>query len=654
MPANKTHTFITTTVKVLVLVLGLYITASTALADTTPPVTTYTQSPASPDGNNNWYVSPVEFELTATDLESGVKEINYRVDGGSWQKTEFSNSLNLAPNPSFETAGATTTNIADWEASVVDGNATYSRDTGLYYTGFASSSAKIAATLGPWHGINNQAQFAVANPYDNMSASVWVKTDSITGSAYFKMYSVSQDGSGVITYVDLGQSPVVTGTTDWTNISLNFVVNDPNSIGVYMDLGLDTSGTLWADAAVISESLTSANTNVTISTDSESHTLEFYSVDTAGNTEAYSCPLTNCVTFKLDQTPPGNWHGSGAIRGLFGSEHEVYVYTEVEDNTSGLSIFSDKYQYLVDTETIYGHYQNLLYCNTAWIPNSWKTLLTLPLDWGVDNALLVTLKTDFCNSNWKICKSVRFYAIDMAGNEATKDFCINGPWIKFRGEGVVRANQNINMVAESDEHNTDGLIEVGGNMMDFFTSSRNWIVYNATTPTTSTYDEYLEMIGSTTTISTNLVSADGAYINNGDYEITNQHTPNDYDNDTFSQVVFIDGDLTISDDIEIADASTALFIVNGDVYIDEKVTDVEIAIFAEGTIYTAYNVEEGKATSTLSLKGIYKADEFNFQRTLQGTQNQNTPSEDFTYEPKYVIQQKDFFGKNAISWKNIN
>ena len=50
--------------------------------DVTPPVTTYSLDPATPDGNNGWYVSDVNVTLNATDDMSGVKEIKYRVDGG--------------------------------------------------------------------------------------------------------------------------------------------------------------------------------------------------------------------------------------------------------------------------------------------------------------------------------------------------------------------------------------------------------------------------------------------------------------------------------------------------------------------------------------------------------------------------------------------
>ena len=71
-------------------------------ADIVAPTTTATLTPSSPNGNLGWYITPVDVLLSATDLESGVKEINYKVDSGAWQKEVFSDSINLAPNASME------------------------------------------------------------------------------------------------------------------------------------------------------------------------------------------------------------------------------------------------------------------------------------------------------------------------------------------------------------------------------------------------------------------------------------------------------------------------------------------------------------------------------------------------------------------------
>jgi len=53
--------------------------------DTTPPEAWHSLSPASPDGENGWYISPVKVTLSATDDGSGVDYIKYKIDYGSWQ-----------------------------------------------------------------------------------------------------------------------------------------------------------------------------------------------------------------------------------------------------------------------------------------------------------------------------------------------------------------------------------------------------------------------------------------------------------------------------------------------------------------------------------------------------------------------------------------
>lgn len=642
--------------KILTAILLPFLFITIAFADTTPPVTSHTISPSTPDGNNGWYVNPVQFTLSATDLESGVSEIRYRIDGRPWQNNTFNNLLNLAPNPSFETAGATSTGAAYWDATVLDGKATYSRDTAQYYPGFPSSAAKIVASSGPWHAINNKNEFAVATPFENMSASVWVKSQNSTGPVYFNMYSVNQDGTGPLTYSLIGSSGSITGTNDWTKLSLNFVVSNANAIGVYMDVGLGSNGTIWIDAVSITSSLTGAQTIFSVATDSTDHTVEYYAIDNAGNTESYSCPTNNCVKFKLDQTPPGNWINSGAFRSVGGgsnADHELFVFTDVSDLISGLSTNTNRYLYSVETESGFGRYQDLIACNTPWQQNTWVNLLDSPGSDGVNTYSLLTPKTDFCNSNWKICKVVRFYAEDVAGNSTTKDFCLNGPWIRFRGEGMVRTNQNIDMLAEPEEDNTDALIELGGTTVDFFTSAKNWLIRQSTKPRSSNYTNLLSLVSTPTPLGTDLVAANGVYINEGDYEITNQKTPNSYNSAEFDQVVFINGNLRISTPIEVDELSTALFVVSGNVEIDKQVNTVGIAILTDGDFYTAYDINPDEATQTLNLNGIYKANKFHFQRTLQGTGNNKDPSENFIFEPKYIIQQRELFGRNRVSWRSI-
>lgn len=622
--------------------------------DITPPITTVTQTPSTPDGDNGWYVSPILFELEATDIESGVSQIWYRIDSGTWNTVSFSDTLNLIQNPSFETAGATTSGLENWEATVVDPEGTYSQSTTNYAPNFSTASAQIISTGGLWHGINNYNDFAVTSAYQNMSATAWIKTNNATGGASFKIYGIAPNGLGGETIQQIAQSSIITGTTDWTRVSLNFTVTLADATGVYIDLGIEGPGTVWFDAITLDSSTSAASTSFTVASDSENHRVEFYSVDQAGNTETYLCPSVNCINFKLDSTSPGNWNGSGATRGLFGPSHELYVYTNVEDATSGLSVFTDKYQYKTDNNVTFGRYSNILNCGSTWQPGNWVILITPPFSPGTNSAFLLTPKTDFCNSNWKICKTVRFYAEDLAGNTAAKDFCLNGPWIRLRGEAAVRSNSYIDMLAEANGDNTDGLLEVVQTNIDFFTSSKNWEVTNTETFTEWNYSDFWDAVTTNKTeITGSLVANTGVYYVNGDYEIKNSAVPNNFDSNTFDQILFVDGNLTVTADIDIADESTFLIITSGDVQINKNVSLIDAAIMTDGDMYTAFDVTEGEALGALAFQGLYKADEFFFQRTLQGTNNQDDPSEDFIFEPKYLVQQKQFFGEFGIQWERV-
>lgn len=573
-----------------------------------------------------------------------MKEINYQVDSAPWQKVSFQDTLNLVPNPSFEEPDVNSPIYTKYWIKTSPGNsATYTRDTAVFAPGFDTVSIKITLTASGWHTISHPDNFAVTTPYNNMNASVWIKTDNID-AAYYKVFAVSMDSLGQRVNTPIAQSEIVTGTTDWKMISTNFNVNVESAIGVYLEIGVDGQGSAWIDAANISNSLTATTTTVSIGTDGI-HTLRYYSTDRAGNIED-----THLVNFKIDQTPPGNWHDSGAIRGLFGSDHELYVYTNVDDATSGLSVFTDRYQYFTKTQNTFGYYSNLLSCNSTWNINGWFLLISPPFSPGVKSAYLITPKTDFCSNDWKVCKTVRFYSEDMAGNVAIKDYCINGPWISVIGEGIVGSVGGIDMVSEAVDDNTDGVIELGNNLISFFSTSKDWIVRNHDLNTEYNYDKFWGIAKNKSTLGSTLPVSSGIYYVNGNLTVGNSQVPSRYDSNIFNAVVFVNGILTIDRDVEINSNSTLLFIVKGDVKINKSVSRAYYGAISDGTLFTAYNIQEGDATGTLFLKGLYIADRIRLQRTLQGTNNRNDPSEDFTYEPKYITKLSSYLGEDAIRW----
>jgi len=634
-----------TALAVIVLpLLFILVSQQPVFASKVPPYTTLTKTPAIPNGLADWYITPVNIVLAATDLDSGVGSINYKIDSGSWITVTKSDTLNLAPNPSFEIASSgSSINTLYWEAGLQDGLATYGRNT-LNYV-FDSTSIKINSAGAGWHSINHAVSYSAANPLSNMLAEVWLKTESVLGNAYFKIFAVSKDINDNFVYTELGQSPTVNGTTAWAKISEPFVVSVADAIGVYIEVGLEGAGIVYMDGATINNSLKSADTTFTVSTDGN-HIISYYSVDRSGNIEP-----VQTASFKIDQTPPTNWRNSNAYRGVFGpSDHHLYVTTMVDDTTSGISTLTDKFQYHTDRNPEFGSFADLMSCASAWQPNTWAPLISPPFLPGVVTATLLSPKTDFCDSNWKICKTVRFYAEDLAGNSSTKDLCINGPWIKLRGGGLVGSRLGIDMLSESSDNNTDSVIEAGNFEVHFFTSTKGWVVKNNTGIKDYTYLELLESTRTPIEIFNTLPTTDGVYIKNGDFTISATSLPNGYGTSTFKQVVFINGNLRFDKEITLAPSSAVLFIVSGDVEIRKTVSEINCAIHTDGTFYTAYDTDEGDQTGTLKLRGVFVANKFIFQRTLQGTDNVEDPSEDFTYEPRYGNLLREYIGINAVRW----
>jgi hypothetical protein len=637
--------------KLIHLLTALLFTSTVYAVDLTPPTTTYSINPTTPDGKNGWYVTPVGITLNATDLDSGVSSISYRLNGGSWITENFTETLNLAPNPSFEITDATSNiNTQGWTARDPDANVTpYTRDSTEFLPGYENYSIEINANSGGWHWISNQGNYAVATPYSNMTAAAWIKTNAVEEFAGFDVYALLNDFSSVL----LASSNRISGTNDWTYVSADYTVNSPNVLGVYLTIGVYGKGLVNIDSVTINDSIVTTSKQITVGTDGE-YTIEYYSKDRANNIEIYNCaavPAINCKRFKIDSTPPGNWHDSGAFRGLFGAVHELYVYTNVDDVTSGLSVFTDKYQYQTDKNPgSFGRFSDLLSCSSTWEENKSVILISPPFSPGVKSAYLLTPKTNFCNNDWKTCKTVKFHAEDMAGNASDKDYCINGPWVKIRGKGIVRVNNNIDMLSEPEDANTDGLTDLAGTQANYYTSSTNRFIRENTMTKIYDYNELLTLISATPTVRTSLTTASGVYKINGNYEIKNSNIPSGFSTTSFNQIYFIDGDLTISNNINISGSSTVAFVVSGNINIAKTVTSVTAALIASGNIHSAYNIAEGEASSTLYLRGLFSANRIILGRTLQGTNNADIPAEDFVYEPKYLTKLKGYFGRSSVVW----
>lgn len=634
--------------------------------DPTPPTTTYELLPSSPNGENGWYNTPVDIKLSASDQDTGIGSIFYKIDNLNWQQVVFNSSAtNTLLNPSFEQIGPLSQcGVQFWELSVNDPQVSCQQVTNPVMEGL--NAVQLDASGGTVHGISNKTNFVPATPYQSLSISSWMQVEGQYARARFSVNAVYIDPTGNQNYVQIATSNVLipqqtldeNGQLVWLAngyLDKQVVLNNPTVIGIYIDFQLLGPGKLIVDDAQILDSYKPSETTLTVGSDSEAHTVEYFSTNNDNCPEASSCVNNiNCINFKIDQTPPSNWRNAGAIRGLIGNPYELYVFAEVDDVTSGLSVFTDKYNIKTEVNPGYGTHQFKLNCQSTWQPDDWDTLITPPFNPGAKTAYLLTPKTSYCNDNWNLCKKTQFYIKDLAGNESKKAFCINGPWIKARGNGIVRANNNIDMLAEGVDDNTDGLIISGGSNIDFFSSSKNWKIFqNLSMEEPDTQKMISNLSVPTQQITTMpLPNTTGAYTYLSDLTLNAQDIPDSLADDQVI-VVFVNGTLTINSDIDFNSKGSYLFGVKGNVYISKDVSKIEAGIVTNNDIHTAYDVEEGDATPSLELYGIFTAENFNFQRTLQGTNNTITPSEIFYYEPKFLIHYEDFFLKSSVVYYDI-
>lgn len=124
-------------------------------------------------------------------------------------------------------------------------------------------------------------------------------------------------------------------------------------------------------------------------------------------------------------------------------------------------------------------------------------------------------------------------------------------------------------------------------------------------------------------------------------------------------LVFVEGNFSIKSDIGYTGG--LVFVVKGDVLIDQSVTSINAVIFSSGTIYTATDsgscnhnspVPASQLTIYGSLIALDENKPIEFCRTL-GAGNSNTPAELINHQPKYLVILRNLFADTFQRWSEI-
>lgn len=133
---------------------------------------------------------------------------------------------------------------------------------------------------------------------------------------------------------------------------------------------------------------------------------------------------------------------------------------------------------------------------------------------------------------------------------------------------------------------------------------------------------------------------------------------------TVDQVVFVDGDLTISQNLILASNVALVFVVRGQIIVNLSVTEIDgVFISQEGftdSDQTATNSGLNSNDYFLTVKGAVYTDaiggSLSLKRFFTGPYNNTIPADKFIFDPKYLVKPGlvSIIGVKSIKWSEIN
>ncbi|MCK5291694.1 MAG: hypothetical protein KAR39_06735 [Thermoplasmata archaeon] len=308
--------------------------SDTVTIDTVAPSTS--SSLAGTIGANSWYISPVTVTLNAFDVTSGVQYTNYRIDGGSWQA--YSGSFIVSANGIHTMEYYSVDNVGNVEStkSVQVKIDTVAPSSGSALSGTSGGNGWYTTEVTITLNASDVTSGVLQTNY-RIDGGIWQTYNTpfmVTGDMIHTVEYYSVDNAGNIESTKSVQVKIDTvlpstsssllgtlGTNGWytTEVTITLSASDVASGVLQTNYRID--GGMWQ----------TYNTPFMVTGDMI-HTVEFYSVDNAGNTEN-----TKSVQLKIDAVNPST---SSSLLGTLGTNgwyvSDVTITLIGSDGTSGV------------------------------------------------------------------------------------------------------------------------------------------------------------------------------------------------------------------------------------------------------------------------------------------------------------------------------
>jgi len=271
--------------------------------DSVPPVATASLSGSR--GSANWFVSPVDVTLTATDDSSGVASIHFRTDGGTWQ---------LYTGP--VTVQGDGSHTIDYYATDLAGNDEAARTTTFQIdTARPVSSAQVSGTLA--NDGSYLSSVSVSLTSSDVTSGIQSEQYRVDGGpwrTYTAPFTVGGNGTHMLDYfatdvagnpeVVRSQSIWITGDLHQLPVSTLTSTGTAGAAGWYVSaVTVTITATSGSGSAVSIAYRLDGNASATYATPivllDGRHVLEYVATDTQGYSEASKSAAIN-----VDATPP--------------------------------------------------------------------------------------------------------------------------------------------------------------------------------------------------------------------------------------------------------------------------------------------------------------------------------------------------------------
>jgi hypothetical protein len=282
---------------------------ATVKIDATKPSTSLATTPSSPDGTNGWFQqASVQFTLTGSDAHAGVAQSFYTLDGGATQT--YSGAVTVS--------GQGTHTITYWSVDNA-GNTEAGSSTQVELDNVKPSTSIVVSPTAP----NGSGGWYVTTPSFTLSASdatsgvasTLYKIDSGATQTYSGAVSIP-DGQHTVTYWSVDSAGNTESATTTPTMKVD-TVKPSTSIAItpaspdgsngwrvsatsFTLSGSDATSGVATTLYKIDSGATQTYSGSAVSIPQGSHTVTYWSVDTAGNTES----ATTSPVIKVDTVKP--------------------------------------------------------------------------------------------------------------------------------------------------------------------------------------------------------------------------------------------------------------------------------------------------------------------------------------------------------------